>query len=113
MFIKKKRFKKVSISPKSYTLAVVMLNMKSTLDSLRQLTCIGHDELFNYELITDSIWHPCDPSELPASGLMARDCILHLSTEQRGDNSMGLHTIFPEVSVSRLYGPIYIEIKLD
>lgn len=90
-----------------------MLNMKSTLDSLRQLTCIGHDELFNYKLITDSIWHPCDPSELPASGLMARDCILHLSTEQRGDNSMGLHTIFPEVSVSRLYGPIYIEIKLD
>lgn len=90
-----------------------MLNMKSTLDSLRQLTCIGHDELFNHELITDSIWHPCDPSELPASGLMARDCILHLSTEQRGDNSIGLHTIFPEVSVSCLYGPIYIEIKLD
>lgn len=90
-----------------------MLNMKSTLDSLRQLTCIGHDELCNYELITDSIWHPCDPSEPPASGLMARDCILHLSTEQRGDNSMGLHTIFPEASVSRLYGPIYIEIKLD
>lgn len=90
--LKKKRFKKVSISPKSYTLAVVMLNMKSTLDSPRQLTCIGHDELFNYELITGSIWHPCDPSEPPASGLMARDCILHLSTEQRGDNSMGLYT---------------------
>lgn len=93
-----------------------MLNNESTLDSLRQLTCIGHDELFNYELITDSIHHPCDPSELSTSGLMARGafvCIHHLSTKQRGDNSMGLHKIFPEDPVSRLYGPIYIEIKLD
>lgn len=103
--------------PKSYTLAVVMLNIESTLDSLRQLTCIGHDELFNYELITDSIRHPCDPSELSTSGLLACwsafVCIRHLSTKQRGDNSMGLHKIFPEDPVSRLYGPIYIEIKLD
>lgn len=94
-----------------------MLNIESIFDSLRQLTCIGHDELFNYELITDTIRHPCDPSELSTSGLMARGsgfvCIHHLSTKQRGDNSMGLHKIFPEDPVSCLCGPIYIEIKLD
>lgn len=36
-------------------------------------------------------------------------CIHHLSTKQRGDNSMGLHKIFPEDPVSRLYGPIKIK----
>lgn len=41
----------------------VMLNIESTLDSLRQLTCIGHDELLNYELITDNIRYPCDPCQ--------------------------------------------------